>query len=144
MDLAMVSVNWFIKDSPVNKILNFNQLPAFGNEADFGLLLGFVAEAFSEELVQEGFFQLAGGLNDPLLYFNRPLHRQKDMRDLLLLGEWGDFYLKISEVGFVENRNRRLNGAFLELFPILVEAVVNEFVVMLLVANQRIDLLVSG
>ena len=43
-----------------------------------------------EELVHEGLFQLAGGLNDPLLRFDRPLHRRKDVRDFLLLGEWGE------------------------------------------------------
>ena len=58
--------------------------------ADFGLFLGFVAEAFGEELVHEGLFQLGGGLNDPLLRFDRPLHRRKDVRDLLLLGEGGE------------------------------------------------------
>jgi hypothetical protein len=61
-----------------------------GDGADFGLFLGFVAEAFGEELVHEGLFQLGGGLNDPLLRFDRPLHRRKDVRDLLLLGEWGE------------------------------------------------------
>ena len=66
-------------------------LPAFGDGADFGLFLGFVAEAFGEELVHEGLFQLGGGLNDPLLRFDRPLHRRKDVRDLLLLGEWGEW-----------------------------------------------------
>ncbi len=49
-----------------------------------------MAEAFGEELVHEGLFQLGGGLNDPLLRFDRPLHRRKDVRDLLLLGEWGE------------------------------------------------------
>ena len=39
--------------------------------ADFGLFLGFVAEAFGEELVHEGLFQFGGGLNDPLLRFGR-------------------------------------------------------------------------
>ncbi len=34
--------------------------------------------------------QLGGGLNDPLLRFDRPLHRRKDVRDFLLLGEWGE------------------------------------------------------
>ena len=67
-----------------------HHLPAFGDGADFGLFLGFVAEAFGEELVHEGLFQLGGGLNDPLLRFDRPLHRRKDVRDLLLLGEWGE------------------------------------------------------
>jgi len=49
----------------------------------------FVAEAFGEELVHEDIFQLGGGLNDPLLRFERPLHRRKDVRDLLLFGEGG-------------------------------------------------------
>lgn len=127
-----------------HELVECHHVPAFGDGADFGLFLGFVAEACGEELVHEGLFQLGGGLNDPLLRFNRPLHRRKDVRDLLLLGEWGDVYLKIPEVGFVQDRNRRLNGALLELVPILVEAVVNKFGVMLLIANQRIDLLVSG
>ena len=65
-----------------------HDLPTFGNRADFGLFLGFASGAFGEELVHEGLFQFGGGLNDPLLRFDRPLHRRKDMRDLLLLGEW--------------------------------------------------------
>ena len=39
--------------------------------------------------MHEGLFQLGGVLNDPLLRFDRPLHHRKDVRDLLLLGEWG-------------------------------------------------------
>ena len=70
-----------------------------------------------------------------LLRFDRPLHRRKDLRDLLLLGEWGDIYVKIAEVGFIEYRNRRLDRAFLELVPILVEAVLTEFRVMLCIAD---------
>ena len=65
------------------------------------LSLGFPAvagDAFGEELVHEGLFQLGGGLNDPLLRFDRPLHRRKDVRDLLLLGEWGE-----RKTPFVEN-----------------------------------------
>jgi hypothetical protein len=51
--------------------------------------MGFVAEAFGKELVHEGLFQFGGGPNNPLLRFDRPLHRRKDVRDLLLLGELG-------------------------------------------------------
>src|SRR5699024_8723424 len=65
-------------------------LPAHRNGTDFGLLLGFVVQAFGEEFVHEGLFQLGGGLDDPLLRFDRPLHRRKYVRDLLLLGEWWD------------------------------------------------------
>ena len=78
-------------DAPANNCTNFHHLPTLGHEADFGLFLGFVAEALGEELVHEGLFQLGGGLNDPLLRFDRPLHRRKDVRDLLLLGEWGEW-----------------------------------------------------
>ena len=56
----------------------------------FSSVLTILAEAFGEELVHEGLFQLGGGLNDPLLRFDRPLHRRKDVRDLLLLGAWGE------------------------------------------------------
>ena len=73
-----------------------HDLPTFGDSADFGLLLGFVSEAFSEELFREGLFQLRGGLNDPLLHLDRRLHRRKDVRDLLLLVERGVFDLEIS------------------------------------------------
>ncbi len=59
------------------------------------VFLGFVAEAFGEEFVHEGLFQLGGGLNDPLLRFNRPLHCRKDMRDFLLFGEWWERKLEL-------------------------------------------------
>ena len=52
---------------------------------DYTPFLRFTSCAFGEELVHEGLFQLGGGLNDPLLRFDRPLHRRKDVRDLLLL-----------------------------------------------------------
>ena len=76
-----------ITGEEVDHIAKINDVPTLGHGADFGLFLGFVAEAFGEELVHEGLFQLGGGLNDSLLRFDGPLHRRKDVRDLLLLGE---------------------------------------------------------
>ena len=70
--------------------LERHHLPTLRNGADFGLFLWLVAEAFGEELLHESLFHLGGGLNDPLLLLNRPLHRRKNLRNLLLLGEWGE------------------------------------------------------
>ena len=111
MNFAMVSIDWLIKNVPVDEVLNGHHLPAFGDGADFSLFLGFVAEAFGEELVHEGLFQLGGGLNDPLLRFDRPLHRRKDVRDLLLLGDcrWQPDWLHVGHFS-VQAGNANVSG----------------------------------
>ena len=64
-----------------------HHLPTLRHGADFGLFLGFAAEALGEELVQERLFQFRGQRDQPLLLLHRPLHQPQHPRNLPLLGE---------------------------------------------------------
>jgi hypothetical protein len=54
-----------------------------------------------------GLFQLGGDPNDPLLRFDRPLHRRKNVRDLLLLGDWGERHGQLRQLRLRKVRDRR-------------------------------------
>ena len=57
--------------------------------ADFGLFLGFAAEAFGEEFVEQRLFQFGGQRDQPLLLLDRPLHQPQHRRNLSLLANGG-------------------------------------------------------
>ena len=75
----------------LKELAEFFDFPTLRDKPDFSLFLRFASGAFGEKLVYEGLFQLGGGLNDSPLPFDRPLNRRKDVRDLLLLGERGEW-----------------------------------------------------
>ena len=73
-------------------------LPALRHGTDFGLFLGFAAEAFGEEFVQKRLFQFRGQRDQPLLLLDRPLHQPQHRRDLSLLGYGRNRYRRALEL----------------------------------------------
>lgn len=127
----------------LGKTAKWNHLPTLRHRPNFRLFLRLPSCTFGEELVHECFFQFGRGLNNPLLRFNCLLHNRKNMRDLLLLRQWGDVKSEVSKICLIENRNCCFDGCLFKSLLIRVKAVVYEVWIVIRITDQRIDLLVS-
>ena len=82
-----------------SKRLEESPPPNSRHGADFGLFLGFAAEALGEEFVEERLFQFRGQRDQPLLLLDRLLHQPQHRRNLPLLreAESGSRYFQIAD-----------------------------------------------